>query len=337
VQKLFSSVSLGLVILTGCGSTGTPPPARVDVPERATVAEAPRVNKPMPAPTRDDLPPPPFDDVPLVNQQAPETPAFVQAYNAVGRPRVVVFVNRTLQGDTVPVNPNDPLVNVEHKRSANAAVTVDRTNTQTSDSYYQHSQSQSNDKFESKGPAEYRESTAVYLKPGQYDEVAAKSLDYEAVENVLMDFLGGDGQVTLISPTLVRQKLTDQQIKDLESGRPQVASEIVQQLGADILVQVAAHPTRQTQQGLQVRLVCEAMNIKGGQSLARAVVDVPPPLEKTQINKYTRFCARKLMRDMTATWSAPPPAPMTNAPAAPTEKPAPAPVESFTPATKPAQ
>ncbi len=335
MKKTLPSVSLGLIVLAGCGGS-TPPPARVDVPERATVAEAPRYNKPMPAPSRDDLPPPPFDDVPLVNQQAPETPAYVQAYNAVGRPRIVVFVNRTLQGETIPVNPNDPLVSVEHRQSSNAPVTVEHTDNRNSDSYYEHRDQQIGDKFESKGPAEYKESTAIYLRPGQYDEVAAKSLDYDAVENILMDFLGGDGQVTLISPTLVRQKLTDQQIKDLESGRPQVASEIVQQLGADILIQVAAHPTRQSSQGLQVRLVCEAMNIKGGQSLARAVVDVPPPLEKTQINKFTRFCARKMMHDMTATWGAPPPVPTSAAPAAPAEKPMP-PVEPTTPVTKPAQ
>jgi hypothetical protein len=52
-----------------------------------------------------------------------------------------------------------------------------------------------------------------------------------------------------------------------------------------------------------VRLVANASNLKGGESLARAVVDVPPPLEKTKLNNYTRFVARKLMRDMTAAWT----------------------------------
>jgi hypothetical protein len=57
-----------------------------------------------------------------------------------------------------------------------------------------------------------------------------------------------------------------------------------------------------------VRVIAEAINIKGGESLARAAVDVQPPLDKFQTINYTRFLARKLMDGMTATWSAPPPA-----------------------------
>jgi hypothetical protein len=52
-----------------------------------------------------------------------------------------------------------------------------------------------------------------------------------------------------------------------------------------------------------VRLIAEAFNIEGGDSIGRAVVDVPPPLEKRQLNKYTRYIARKLMDDMTYAWS----------------------------------
>ena len=37
-----------------------------------------------------------------------------------------------------------------------------------------------------------------------------------------------------------------------------------------------------------------------------AVVDVPTPLDKAQINDYTRYLARKLMDDMTQTWAAAP-------------------------------
>jgi len=200
---------------------------------------------------------------------------------------------------------------------------VEKKDTQTSDGFYRTDNHEQTDRFESKGPAQYKETTAVYLRPGQYDEVAAKSIDYEAIENILTDFLSADGQVTIMSPTLVRQKLTDQQEKDMENGKLVVNSELAKQLGAEILVQVAAHPTRQTSQGLQVRLVGEAMNIQGGQSIGRVVVDVPPPLEKTQINKFTRFCARKLMRDMTMTWSAPPPVTGNGPPYRPIEKPMP--------------
>jgi hypothetical protein len=75
-----------------------------------------------------------------------------------------------------------------------------------------------------------------------------------------------------------------------------------------------------------VRLVGEALNVKGGQQVARAVVDVPPPLEKATLNRYTRFMARKLMMDMTQTWTSAE-GPTTRPPAAP----APAPERPATP------
>jgi len=321
VRKTISALTLGLFALTGCGGGTSSAPPRVSVPDQPTMEPVARVPaKPLPRPEEPAVPPPPFDDVPLVSQEAPETAAFVRAYVDVGRPRLVIFVNRTLQGEILPVNPADPTASVEHTRSANAGVTVERRDTQSSDGVYHSTHSEASDKTEFKGPGQYKETTAVYLKPGQYDEASAKSIDYEAVENILTDSLSGNGQVVLMSPTLVRQKLTDQQIKDLESGRPQVASEIVKQLGSDILIQFAAHPTKQTQHGLAVRLVGEAMNIRDGQSLGRVVVDIPPPLDKVEINKFTRYSARKLMHDMTMTWSAPPPTAGNATPPAPMEK-----------------
>jgi hypothetical protein len=108
---------------------------------------------------------------------------------------------------------------------------------------------------------------------------------------------------------MTRQRLTDAQVRELQEGRPTALSEIAQQLDADVLIQVQARPTKQTSDGLQVRIIAEAINTKGGQSIGRAVVDVPPPLEKTAINRSTRFLARKLMDDMIQTWAATPPAP----------------------------
>jgi hypothetical protein len=181
-----------------------------------------------------------------------------------------------------------------------------------------------------------------YLQRGQYDDAQASALDYQAIETIMTDWLAANGQVTIISPTMARQRLTDQQVKELQAGRHEALSEIAQQLGADVLIQVQAHPTKQTQNGLEVRLVAEAMNTKGGQSIGRAVVDALPPLEKTQINKYTRYLARKLMDDMTMTWSAPPPpndpahqppAPRTDVPPSRTEVPPPPPMRVAPPAS----
>lgn len=302
---------ISLAGITGCRDN-SPPPPRVPVPTSDEPQRRPVISdmKPLPRERPDENSAfPPFDDVPLVNQQVPEQAAFLDAYKRVGQPRIVLFVNRTLEGSIIPVNQNDPLVSVEKTRKSSAGVDVETRDTVTRDTRYRTQTAERSDQFKSTGPAEYRETTDVYLRPGQYDEVAAKSLDYQAVENIMTDVLACNGQVTIISPTMARQRLTDQQVKELQEGRPQVMSEIVQQLGADILVQVQAHPTRQTRQGLEVRVIAEAMNVKGGQSIGRAVVDVPPPLEKTTINRYTRFMGRKLMDGMIGSWLAPAPQP----------------------------
>lgn len=136
------------------------------------------------------------------------------------------------------------------------------------------------------------------------DDAAPRAIDYQAVETIMRDWIRSNGQVTLISVP--------------PGNNP--ASNI------DIFVHVRAEPTRQAQQNVAVRMVAEATNTRDGVIIGSAVVDVPPPLEKTQINTYTRFLARKLMDDMAATWNAAPPraaAPIQ--PAAPLQVPPPQP------------
>jgi hypothetical protein len=220
----------------------------------------PLPEKPLPPQGPDDLPAPAFNDPPLISEHLPEQRAFVDAYRRVGRPRILVFVNRSLEGEILPVN----------------------------------------------GPPLHRDD--AYLQPGQYDEASAKSIDYQAMETVLTDWLSANGQVQIVSPVMSRQRLTDEQYKDLQSGRPRMLGEVARQLDADVLVEAQAHPTRQTPEGLQIRLVAEAINVKGGESIARALVDISPPLDRPQINKFTRFLARKLMDGMMGSWDAPGPA-----------------------------
>jgi hypothetical protein len=155
----------------------------------------------------------------------------------------------------------------------------------------------------------------------------AKSIDYTAMENILTDVLACQGAVEIMSPTVARQRMTDEQFKDFQSGRPRATRDIAQQLDTDVLIQVSAQPTRQTPEGLEIRLVGEALNVKGGQQVGRAVVDVPPPLEKATLNRYTRFVARKLMADMTQNWTSTEarPGAQPERPAPPAERPAPAP------------
>jgi len=280
VRGIASGVTIGLLGmwgLCGCGSDrGSPPPAPARVPgmnERRGY-EPWQLPRPLANHSADELPPPPYQDVPVVSQEAPEQQAFVDAYQHVGRPRIVVWVAR---------------------------------------------------------PA-----------GAWYDEAGVREIDYAAMENILIDWLSAGGRVAIISPEAARQALNDQQVRELQAGQVQNGAAVAERLRADVLVLVRAEATRQVGQGVpEVRMVADASNLKGGESLARAVVDVPPPLEKTRLNNYTRFVARKLMRDMTGAWNefgAPPP-PET-APAPPPESAAPPPPppaeQPAAPATEPA-
>ena len=287
-----SLVTISALAFAGCYPA--PPRVAVPAPENRPIVVQREVIKPLPSDIAPENPPPQpgYYDEPLLIQRPPEQRAFVDAYNRVGRPHLVVFVNRTLNGQIVPVIDTRPLGDVEqHPLNTSGPVVVEK------ETYSGRPGDQPQHTFE---------------RPGQYDDVSAQSLDYEAVENVLTDWLAANGQVTVMSPTLARARLTKEQTDALEKGERFVLTDIAQRLDGDVLIQIQAHPTRQAGGGPGVRMLAEAINIRGGQSLGRAFVDVPAPLDKRQISTYTRFLARKLMDDLTGAWmSAPPPQPTT--------------------------
>ena len=290
------------VVAATIGGCSTAPTPRVAVPlspdDGGPVKSYPQL-RPLREPTaQETIPPPAFDDVPLVSQAVPETPAYVAAYDRVGKPRVAVFVNRTIEGQIIPVDERRTVAGVQVTRDANAALDVQSSG--ASRGWYGQHRS---DSFKTQGPARLRETAEVYLAPGEYDDVQAGSIDYQAIELALADTLGANGKVTLVSPTMARQRLTDDEVKDLQSGRPTMLREIAEKLDADVLVQVQARPTKQTADGLEVRILVEAINTRSGESVARAFVDVPPPLEKTTINRYARFLARKTMAGLANAWT----------------------------------
>ena len=70
----------------------------------------------------------------------------------------------------------------------------------------------------------------------------------------------------------------------------------------DVLVEVLTRPVRRTSRGMEYRVSCEAVNVRdGGRSIARAMVEVPPPLDKPS-STSTRFLGRKMMDGMTTFW-----------------------------------
>jgi hypothetical protein len=144
-------------------------------------------------------------------------------------------------------------------------------------------------------------------------DAQAGAADSTVIENTLTDLLACQGAVEIVSPTTVRQRLADAQARDGQANRLQAMRDVAQQLDTDVLVNVTAQPARQAPGGgaAEVRLVGEAVNVKGGQQIGRAVVDVPPPPEKEALTRSTRSVARKLMADMTQNWTMAEPPPGT--------------------------
>ena len=165
-------------------------------------------------------------------------------------------------------------------------------------------------------PPESRRFVELYRLVGRpriaviVDPTIGQSIDYSMMELLLTDWMAADGQVTIVSPNVARSRLSKDQVKAAEGGNADAVRDV-----ADILIHVTSGPTQQ-QQSRDIRILAEAMEVRGGDSLARAAVDMNAPMSKPKLNDYTRFLARKLMDGLTATWSAPP-AQRNDAPAAP--------------------
>ena len=296
-----SVAAFGAFALAGCQSP-PPPPGQ---PRLGPVGQMERRSypdpvKPLPGPESAESPAPPFADVPLVYQRPPEQKMFLDGYAAVGRPKLAIFVNRSLLGDALPI---EALPVAERVPPSGA------------------------DPIRGNPFRDEAGQPINYLRSGQYDEASAKQIDYATIENVMTQWLACEGQTTIASPAVVRERLNADEINKLQSGRTRQLGELAKELNADILIYAQARPTRQTERGLEIRLNAEAINIAHGEQIARATVLIPPPLDTERINMYTRFIARKLMADMAMTWSGPGPARQQNdiRPALPTV-PEPAPI-----------
>jgi hypothetical protein len=96
VKRTINSLVIGVLAATataGC-TKDAPHHATVPPPGPGLVQTDP-LAKPMPGERDESALPKPFDDKPLLNQQAPEQRDFLAAYERVGRPRIAVLINRT--------------------------------------------------------------------------------------------------------------------------------------------------------------------------------------------------------------------------------------------------
>jgi hypothetical protein len=137
------------------------------------------------------------------------------------------------------------------------------------------------------------------------DDGAGPAPDLTAVEDSLAKQFECDKQVTVTPPKIAREKLTDAQIKDLEAGRPEALGAVDSSLNGDILIQLRFVP--KPQGALSSRLTAEAVNVRGGDVIGRAEVDVDRPNDKAQVEDATHYVTQKLMIDMLQAWTAPQP------------------------------
>lgn len=299
-------ILIGALALGLAASCETPPR---NVPVQQPVQTPPAVYpldtpKPLPDQNAEEPPPPAYNDPPLVDQRLPEESWFVSTYNHVGRPRIAVFVNRTLEGNVI-ADQGYPLVTSETVQSSNGSVDVQHSEGGGYSNAYGGGGQHESDAFKTNGPAQYQQTTTVYLHPGQYDAAELQVLDYSEMESRLTEWLGCEGQIVLVAPDYIRGHLTDQQVKDLQAGRADGLKDVSQATGADILIQIQAHPVRRGDQ-LVVLLIGQAVNIKGGESIAQASVEMPTPIDRYALNNYTRFLARKLIHGMVNAWTSGP-------------------------------
>ena len=312
LAALLVIVAAGLI---GCRSSRPLDPTPVP---RAGEGVGPRQQsdptKPLP-PSAARQPGYPNGDAPLDVAPPPEAGPFVNAYQAVGRPKIVVFVNRTLEGAVVPTTQERVLSGRRRVIESNGP--VDATRTQSRESYDDNGNiygarsrstyGNAEERFSTSGPARFEDRTETYLAPGQYDEIAANRVDYAGLENALADALGVRGEVTILSPSVVRGRLSADEVQALQQGRPAVLGDLRERLGADVLVQVQAHPTAQTDRGLVLAIVAEAMNTQGGESIGRANATFDGPMSAARLKAVSRHLSRYLMDDMTGAWLSPVP------------------------------
>jgi hypothetical protein len=271
------------------------------------------------------MPPPGYGQPPGVGMPMGAAPsirnedAFVQAYVNRRSPKIMVFVNRTIQGDPLPKDGLEEVIRIDERQSATGALSVNSNRTtnsnnqSTSSGYYGGSASNANsnninsNSFSTQGPAEYQRSTSVRTAPDKVEWVGATADDYAMLEASLIRYIDNSGKIQVSDSDAARAKLNREQILRIENGDPAAARLLATELQQDVLIRVTAVPTRQSSSGQPaVRLIAKAVSTTDARNLGNAFVDMPLPMGKTNINIYTGYLASELMGNMAQKWMQPP-------------------------------
>lgn len=106
----------------------------------------------------------------------------------------------------------------------------------------------------------------------------------------LTDWLRAGGRVTMLAPG--------------KSGGGTGSPDVRIKVAIDSIKDGSAKDARTA----AVRASARAVNAGDNLLLGQTLVDIPAPVDRQAVNRFTRFMARKLMADMTQTWNASPPA-----------------------------
>lgn len=221
----------------------------------------------------------------------PEAPDFTKAYARVGSPRIAVIVNRTLEGAGIAADagPTAYLRPADERGRARVPVRD-----------YWSSQQPARVRWQDQ-PGEARGADdRAYLRPGQYTEAQARAVNLAAVEAALESWLAPDANIRIVSANTIRRRLSDEKLRDLESGRPDVLAELARE--ADVLIQVQARPTRHVAGELEVSFTATAMNTRDGRLLSRAAVDYVGPVDGARAERVARALAGGIMEGLTQVW-----------------------------------
>jgi len=243
--------------------------------------------------------------------------AFVAAY-ARRSPRIMVFVNRTLQGESLPKDAMETILQKQEVQSSTGAVNVASSSNTTgggqSSTVVFGGSSASNtnintnqaSSFTSGGPAEYSHTTYWKKPTDQRDAFGATADDYGMIESSLVEYFDNSGKVRVQDSDAAREKLSREQILRIENGDPKANELLKTELQTDVLIRVTATPTTQSANGPAIRLIAKAIGTTDARNLGNATVDMPMPMTKQNINVYTRYLASKLMGQMAQKWRLPP-------------------------------
>jgi hypothetical protein len=114
---------------------------------------------------------------------------------------------------------------------------------------------------------------------------------------VIREVISGGGQVAVVPPQTVHDRLSASQVHDLQSGKSKTLSAIGSALRADVLVEVKIVPA-----GDQTQLLATACNTRDAQPIATATATIPSLSPRRQIDFAGRLLGERTVDALADTW-----------------------------------